>query len=249
MKKNIILILAFCSLSCFAARAQTDEEIKVIRERNFKGAALYGFMNGGSDLYLEYGFRDLRALEIKYKGQDYSIEIYSMPTAEDAYGIYSQHTFRCITADTLGSYNCLSKFQLQAPVGEKYISIVFSSPSRDLQEGARELLNYYSASATIATDSLKTVTIPYQFKEIERPLSGKLKFMRGPLATSNVDSELENLLKNISNYKVWYLKSGNPGENKVLLLFSDINDKVVVKTRLSAITILSEGKDYIFFGF
>jgi len=249
MKKLSILILAFCCISCYVAFAQTDNGITVIRERNFKGTALYGFMNGGSDLYLEYGFRDLRALEIKYKGQDYSVEIYSMPTAEDAYGIYSQHTFRCITADTLGSYNCLSKFQLQAPVGDKYISIVFSSPSRDLQAGARDLLKYYSAPSTIAADSIKTLAIPDQFKEMERPLSGKLKYMRGPLATSNIDSDLENLLKNISNYKVWYLKCGNPGENRVLLLFSDINDKIVVKTRLSAITILSEGKDYIFFGF
>ncbi len=249
MAKKIILIMALCCVSYYAAIAQTEDEITVIRERNFKGAALYGFMNGGSDLYLEYGFRDLRALEVKYKGQDYSIEIYSMPTAEDAYGIYSQHTFRCITADTLSSYNCLSKFQLQAPVGEKYISIVFSSPSGDLQEGARELLKHYSTPVNITADSIKTVAIPVQFKEMVRPLSGKLKFMRGPLAISNVDSDIENLLKNISNYKVWYLKSGNQGENRVLLLFSDINDKVVVKARLSANTIVSEGKDYIFFGF
>jgi len=111
MKRYLILTLTICFISSYSAIAQTETEITVTRERNFKGTALYGFMNGGSDLFLEYGFRDLRALEIKYKGQEYSIEIYSMPTAEDAYGIYSQHTFRCITADTLGSYNCLSKFQ------------------------------------------------------------------------------------------------------------------------------------------
>ncbi len=249
MKKSLILILALCSLSCFTAIAQTSDEITVVRERNFKGAALYGFMNGGSDLYLEYGFRDLRALEVKYKGQDYNIEIYSMPSAEDAFGIYSQHTFRCMTADTLGFYNCLSKFQLQAPVGDKYISIVFGSTSRDLQEGARELLKHYSAIENITADSLRKVVIPDQFKEFEGRISGKLKFMRGPLAVSNVDSNLETLLKNISNYKVWYLKYGNQGENRVLLLFFDINDKEVIKTRLSANTILSEGNDYIFFGF
>lgn len=246
MLKRQILALIVAVLSLSAVFAQTQSDISVKRERVFEGKALYGFMNGGSDLFLEYGFRVLRAIEVSYKGEDYSIEIYNMPTPEDAYGIYSQHTFKCLSADTLDSYDCLSKFQLQAPVGNNYISIVFGSVSRKTTEGARELLSYYSAGAG---DSTKNPIIPDQFKGISKPFSGRLKFMRGELAMTNVDSELMNLVKNVSNYKVWYLKSKNLGENRVLILLSDINDKEVVKAVSPINTILSEGKDFIFFGF
>ena len=77
--------------------AQDVPEIK--NERVFKGKALYGFMNGGSDLFLEYGFEELYVSDVKFKGSEFAVEVYMMPSPEDAYGIYSQHTFKCDPAD------------------------------------------------------------------------------------------------------------------------------------------------------
>lgn len=93
------------------------QEVEVKRERTFTGSGLYGFMNGGAEQFLEYGVSRLVARDVVYEGQEYTIEIYDMPTPEDAFGIYSLHVFRCQRADTLACIDCLSPYQLQAVAG------------------------------------------------------------------------------------------------------------------------------------
>jgi hypothetical protein len=56
-KRVFLLIISFLSFTSSFAIQQ--DSISVKRERFFNGAALYGFMNGGSDLFLEYGFNEL----------------------------------------------------------------------------------------------------------------------------------------------------------------------------------------------
>ena len=65
------------------------------------------------------GWQMSRARDVVYEGQEYTVEIYDMPTPEDAFGIYSLHVFRCQRADTLGCIDCLSPYQLQAVAGNK----------------------------------------------------------------------------------------------------------------------------------
>ena len=48
-------------------------DITIEKERTFVGTGLYGFMNGGSDLYLEYGFEKLTTRDIKYKDEKYAL--------------------------------------------------------------------------------------------------------------------------------------------------------------------------------
>jgi len=242
MLKRFLTLAIIAIFSICVAFAQKVDSIIVKRERVFTGQALYGFMNGGSDLFLEYGFKELRALEVSYKGEDYSIEIYKMPNKEDAFGIYSLHTFKCINADTLNLYDCLSRFQVQAAVADEYISIVFGTDSKTVKKGAIELLKYFSPK-----EQAEKVEIPTQFGQINKPISGILKFMRGELAISSVNSDLNFIIKNISNYNIWYLKAKNQGENKVLLFLNDSIDRNIIKTRLPINTILSEGNNYFLF--
>lgn len=118
-----------------------DPEIK--RERVFTGTGLYGFMNGGADQFLEYGVSKLTTRDVVYKGNEYTIDIYEMPTPEDAFGIYSLHVFKCSRADTLGCIDCLAPYQLQAVAGSKYISVVFPSGSAAAQSKVDELIRLY----------------------------------------------------------------------------------------------------------
>ena len=74
---------------------------EVKRERVFTGTGLYGFMNGGADQFLEYGVSKLVTRDVVYKGNEYTIDIYDMPTAEDAFGIYSLHIFKCSFYDKI----------------------------------------------------------------------------------------------------------------------------------------------------
>lgn len=94
--KGLLLTCLLClSISCLEA-----QEMTVKRERVFTGTGLYGYMNGGAEQFLDYGVTKLTARDLEYDGEEYALEIYEMPTPEDAYGIYSLHVFRCQRADT-----------------------------------------------------------------------------------------------------------------------------------------------------
>jgi hypothetical protein len=139
--KNVFLILILCFP--FHLLAQ-EPEIK--RERTFTGEGLYGFMNGGADLYFEYGFKTLVNRDIMYKGEAFTMDIFEMPTCNDAFGIYSIHAGRCQQADTMGMINCFSPYQLQTAINNYYVSIVFPSGSAKAQQIATELIpRYFSA--------------------------------------------------------------------------------------------------------
>ena len=131
--KGLLLTCLLClSISCLEA-----QEMTVKRERVFTGTGLYGYMNGGAEQFLEYGVTKLTARDLEYDGEEYALEIYEMPTPEDAYGIYSLHVFRCQRADTLGCIDCLSPYQLQTVCGNRYVSLEFPSGSERAQRFRR----------------------------------------------------------------------------------------------------------------
>ena len=100
-------VIHWLGLLMFIPAFLAAQEDEVKREREFTGSGLYGFMNGGAEQFLEYGVSKLVARDVVYEGQEYTVEIYDMPTPEDAFGIYSLHVFRCQRADTLGCIDCL----------------------------------------------------------------------------------------------------------------------------------------------
>ncbi len=224
--------------------ANVPDEQVVKRERKFTGSALYGFMNGGSDLYLEYGFKELRALEVGYKGEDYSIEIYLMPTPEDAFGIYSLHTFSSVVSDTINRFDCHSKNQLQTVVGSNYISIVYDKSCDGVKQGAVELLGIYTGNID------KTpVNIPEIVTGIAPPASGVLKYLRGPLAIMNSYGELESVVSGIKDYRIWINKDKTTGKRIATLFYNNQNLSDLLKERVSATKIIASGKDYFVFEF
>jgi hypothetical protein len=224
--------------------ANSGEEPEVKRDRKYIGSALYGFMNGGSDLYLEYGFRELRALDVLYKGEMFTIEIYTMPTPEDAFGIYSLHTFSYKYADTIQRFDCHSRNNLQTVAGNNYISIVFERGCEGINMKAVELLDYYSR------DFEKTpVIVPEIVANIARPASGVLKYLKGPLAIMNSFGELDNIVSGIGSFRMWINKESTTEKRIATLFYNDTKISGLIKERVSATKIIASGKDYFVFEF
>ena len=115
---------------------------------------------------------------VVYKGEDYTLEIYEMPSPEDAFGIYSLHIFKCERTDALGCIDCLSPYQLQAVVGNKYVSVVFSSGSSAAKDAVDELIRLY-----LPMDGKEAPQIP-EILGIRSPYSGAVKYLRGPISVS-----------------------------------------------------------------
>lgn len=237
MKKLTYWILLFALLPAWLIA----QEVEVKREREFTGAGLYGFMNGGAEQFLEYGVSKLVARDVVYKEQDYTIEIYEMPTAEDAFGIYSLHVFKCQRADTLGCIDCLSPYQLQAVVGDKYVSVVFPSGSATARANVDELIRNY-----LPADEKQYPEFPEILKDIS-PYSGKLKFLRGPIGISGVSTSLMHYLEDVTYTGVWFVADKKAKSYKALVCLKEAKDLSVLKNKISSSLILRSGNDYIYF--
>ena len=214
---KVFLFFLIFSLSISAGNNISKDDITVKRERVFIEKGLYGFMNGGADLFLEYGVRKLVTRDLVYLDMEYTLDIYEMPTPEDAYGIYSVHIFKCLQADTDDGINCLSTYQLQTIVSNYYISLVFTSGSEKARTNAKVLLQHYAAD--IKGDN---IVFPEQIKaSLTLPYSGVLKFLRGRISISGAQLSLANMLQGVRVSGVWFFPSDKEDEKRAFIIFND----------------------------
>ncbi len=57
--------------------------------RTFARETLYGYIDGGAEIVLQYGFRRLVVIEFRSKSKEIFLEIYEMESGEAAFGLYS----------------------------------------------------------------------------------------------------------------------------------------------------------------
>lgn len=201
---------------------------ELLKERIFEGDALYGFMNGGSDLYFEYGFQKLTVKDLQYEGYKYTMEIYRMDTPRNAFGIYSIHIFKPLRVDSLvpGGFDCLSKYQLQAVSEDEYISIVFNDGEKASMGAEKMLVQYLRAKNDLSDSgeglgcrecsSTRKVTpgiFPSDVLKLERPYSGRLRYINGEIALSQTADDVYDEYPGIGpEYGLW-IYSTTDGEN------------------------------------
>lgn len=95
MKKHLCLIgILFLVFQSQAQTLRLPEDgfvegwTKSERMRRFIRANLYDYINGGAELFLEFGFEDLIIQHYRNKSQEISLEAYRMESGEAALGIY-----------------------------------------------------------------------------------------------------------------------------------------------------------------
>ena len=83
-------LIRCCLFLCFPVLLWAQDGVQVKRERVFTGFRALWFheWRGRAD-FLEYGVSRLTARDVVYKGEDYTLEIYEMPSPEDAFGIHN----------------------------------------------------------------------------------------------------------------------------------------------------------------
>jgi hypothetical protein len=153
----------------------------ILIERNdiFVGGGLWGYINGGADLYFEYGFNRVRAQKLKLNDRLYSIDVYQMSDPEAAYGIFSISHFQC--SDRPDLFTCQSPYQLQLVQGPYYFSIVNENGSPEEREISKKL-------AAILMGQVKTRQYSppeFFYSELCRPSMYQLMHIRGRLGLEN----------------------------------------------------------------
>ena len=236
--KQLICIICLCfPITLFAIN---EDEISLTRERTFVGTGLYGFMNGGADLFLEYGVQKLVTRDFVYQEEEYTLDIYEMPTPEDAFGIYSMHVFKCTQTDVGNEINCLSPYQLQAVIGNCYITLVFASNSERARMNANGLIRHYTAGI-----EKKYISLPEELPA-NLSFSGVLKFLRGPISLSNAQFSLTTLLKDVSFDGIWLFPSEKEGESQAFIFFDTADTMIAVREKVSPSDRISSDSTWLY---
>jgi hypothetical protein len=167
---------------------------EITRSEYFDGSALYGLIDGGADLYFEYGFTKALVQEIRWQENTFRVEIYQMNDNKGAFGIFSISRRTQSKPDSLAAYCSQSPYQIRIATGAFYISIANDGGTVVEQSLARKLAQIILAK--ISTTEFHT---PKFFTNIvfEPYLSG-LKFVRGKLGIQNGFPLWENLFDGIA---------------------------------------------------
>ena len=97
--------------------------ITKVTTRQFGHDGLWGYINGGADLYLEYGFEEVVSHQIILDGVIYKADIYRLSFQEAACGIFSVFRFRCRESGVLLAHDCLTPYHYMAAKGVYYLSV------------------------------------------------------------------------------------------------------------------------------
>jgi hypothetical protein len=130
MFKNIMKVV-FCASCCFAVHPllaqslpETLGDWTLTETKIYAGPALYDYINGGAEMYFEYGFSTVE-VGYYYKNElEILAEVYTMSSPQAAMGIYS--FFRNHTAPPLPKpyTGALYDFHLECLNGTQYIKII-----------------------------------------------------------------------------------------------------------------------------
>ena len=141
---RLTLILLFISVSLIASeppsiRPGDFDQLTITRQQEFNSSELWGLINGGADLYFEYGFEKLFLQEISIGTEQFRIEIYHMNDEVAAFGIYSVSVHRCDEMGKKVVNDCTNPYQYQMVSGNKYVSVINYTGSNMAKKTSAEI--------------------------------------------------------------------------------------------------------------
>jgi Family of unknown function (DUF6599) len=207
-------------------------EAEFSSSRTFNGTALFGYIDGGAELYLEYGFSAMSVTDIEYMQGKYKTEIYRMKGPEEAFGIFSVSKYHCLDMPSLSEFTCRSKYQLQICKGPYYISIINRTGSRSDSISSAKI-------GRIISDKIKDKEVDlsqYLPGVQEELLKSRCFLAKGRLGIVNGYPDLEDFFQGITDYTavivnsekiIISVKFGNEGSYKKFLELHNLGDGAI----------------------
>jgi hypothetical protein len=187
------------------------------RNEVYRGSELWGLINGGADLFYEYGFDRMALQEIEWQGEEFRLELYQMNDIGGAFGIYSVLRHNCMSTGSLLYGDCMNRFQYQFIAGNYYLSLINYSGSEKARELSLELGRYISSGM-----GEPVFPVPDFFRQ--EGLADhipRVKMLKGKLGLQNALPGLAEIFKEVDDFTVYYLELiENRGKVSIILLES-----------------------------
>jgi hypothetical protein len=113
--------------------------LTVTRTGHFDGSALFGYMDGGAELYREYGFVDLTVQELEVGRHQLLLELFRMRDSLAAFGIFSVFRGGCLAEDSTAQFWCHSSGQVVCAAGRYFFRVQRLTGGTDASEATTAL--------------------------------------------------------------------------------------------------------------
>jgi len=207
--------VSFCQVSG-SLPVLTDEDLpeaEITGRREYSYESLYGYIDGGAELYIEYGFDTLFITDIVFNGAEIKAEVYRMKDAEAAFGIFSVSRFKCSRESDMTEHYCQTQYQLQFCKGCYYVSIVNNTATE-----AEQKLSVHVAK--ILLDRIKDEPFnasSFFTDELTPELMKSAVLVRGRLGLFNGAYGLSENLEECNGYTALIIK--HAGKSLISILF------------------------------
>ncbi|MBM3403497.1 MAG: hypothetical protein FJY10_01245 [Bacteroidetes bacterium] len=177
--------------------------IRLISSKDYKGKALWGYMNGGADLYYECGFRSLRVEEFKFQGTRIKAEIFHMESFTSALAIYTHNRLNCPGKLENVLFSCCTPYQTQFVKGSFYCSLTLSYVTEASVNAIKEMVSILYAK--LPDESLQDqLPDPFSNASIFPDISG-LSVIAGPLGSQELFSDWTETLSEFPGLVAFHL--------------------------------------------
>lgn len=126
MTKYLIIFIFIISCTATTQAQVKDGEIpnsEISKPDIYSKQSLWGYMNGGSDLYFEYGFKKLVVQQIKIGNRSYTFRMFEMGSPKEAFGIFSIHRSKCNIKYNFKAPHCFGEQHIQLCYNNWYFSV------------------------------------------------------------------------------------------------------------------------------
>ncbi len=155
----------------------------------FAGHDLYGHINGGAELFHEFGFEELRVADYRNaQGAELSVEVYRMASPRDALGIYLAKCGKERPHPDLGMRNTANRYQLTVVKGDRFAQVNNFGGDTSHRDAMKKLaLGALDKVEAVPTDSLFAL-LHEAWPHPHALVPGSLRFLHGTLALEALHS-------------------------------------------------------------
>jgi hypothetical protein len=151
--------------------------------QKYKGDNLFLFIDGGADIYLEYGFKQvINCMYICDANASIKIEIYEMKSPEAAYGIFSYNEEEEDEKFSVGNGGTITSYSVSFWKNNYLVSITGSNNDGSTKAGLVNFAKFIDSK--IEPGGKKPAIVDLLYSTKENPVS--VKYLKGNLALMNI---------------------------------------------------------------
>lgn len=176
-------------------------DLRILSTSHYSDNSLYGYIDGGAEIYREYGFRELVVQEVRYRGEELLVEVYHMASPLAAFGRFSLQRMGCTPAADFPELSCENDYQLTVVLGVYLVSVTNYTASQQARKVAHRIVQKLREQIPE-----EKIMFPSIFREkLFRPYHKQMVYVAGHLGLRSVAANWEKWLHGVSHFDAFIL--------------------------------------------